>query len=474
MYRKTLCAVALAAAWSTPLSARAEDAELSKIREEIRQMKETYENRIQALEKRLQETEARAGKAADSAAQAESAAAQAAVQAANRRQTESALNPGISAILNGVYANLKRDPNTFRINGFVPTMGEVGPGKRGLSLGESELGFSANIDHRFRGTLIASISPDNNRIEVEEANIQTIGLSNGLSIKAGRFFSSVGYQNQIHAHAWDFTDAPLASKAFLGNQLGDDGIQLKWVAPTDLYWDVALEAGQGRSFPAGPEGGRNRNGAGAGNLSTHVGGDIGASTAWQAGLSYLGTSPRNRAYADVDSTGTSVTNGFSGRSRLLVMDGVLKWAPNNNPTYANLKLQGEYFRRGENGSLTYDTQAASLGTQTASYRSRQSGWYAQGVYQFMPEWRVGYRYDRLNSGTTNIGLVNSGALTAADFPILGRYSPKRNSFMVDWSASEFSRVRLQAARDYSRMGVPDNQIFLQYIVSMGAHGAHKF
>jgi hypothetical protein len=46
--------------------------------------------------------------------------------------------------------------------------------------------------------------------------------------------------------------------------------------------------------------------------------------------------------------------------------------------------------------------------------------------------------------------------------------------MVDWSASEFSRVRLQLARDYSRRGEPDNQLFLQYIVSLGAHGAHKF
>jgi len=66
------------------------------------------------------------------------------------------------------------------------------------------------------------------------------------------------------------------------------------------------------------------------------------------------------------------------------------------------------------------------------------------------------------------------AWSAADFPILGGYSPKRNTLMVDWSSSEFSRVRLQLARDYSRMGLADTQIFLQYIVSMGAHGAHKF
>jgi hypothetical protein len=98
----------------------------------------------------------------------------------------------------------------------------------------------------------------------------------------------------------------------------------------------------------------------------------------------------------------------------------------------------------------------------------------QGVYQFLPAWRVGYRYDRLDSGTTTLGLIDSRALSAADFPILGRYNPKRNTVMVDWNPSEFSRIRLQFARDYARMGEPDNQIFLQYIVSLGAHGAHRF
>jgi hypothetical protein len=463
MHRKTLCAMALAVAWGAPLAARAQDADLAKIREEIRQMKEAYERRIEALEKRLQETETRAGRAEDTANQA-------AVQASNRPQAESALNPGISAILNGVYGNLKQDPDTYRISGFVPTLGDVSPGKRGLSLGESELALSANIDPWFRGTLIASVAPEGG-IEVEEGYIQTLGLGKGFTIKAGRFFSGIGYQNQIHAHAWDFTDAPLAMKAFLGNQLNEDGIQLKWVAPTALYWDVGVEAGRGRAFPGTD---RNKNGFSSGNLFTHLGGDIGASYAWQVGLSHFRTSPQNRTYDDLDSTGAGVTNSFTGRSRLWAVDGILKWAPNGNPTENNFKLQGEYFRRSETGNLTYDTQAASLGTQTDSYRSRQSGWYLQGVYQFMPQWRVGYRYDRLNAGTTRIGLVDSGALAAADFPILGGYNPKRSSLMVDWSPSEFSRIRLQFARDYSRMGEPDSQVFLQYIMSLGAHGAHKF
>src|SRR5437764_14768504 len=98
------------------------------------------------------------------------------------------------------------------MHGFVLRMGEVAPPPRGFSLGESELAFAANIDHMFRGTLIASISPDNDSIGVEEGYIQTIGLSKGITIKAGRFFSAVGYHNQVNAHAWDLPDATLAMR----------------------------------------------------------------------------------------------------------------------------------------------------------------------------------------------------------------------------------------------------------------------
>ncbi|TMH20314.1 MAG: hypothetical protein E6H70_01625 [Betaproteobacteria bacterium] len=443
MYRKGTMALAVAAALGLPHGATAQTQdELRALREQVRQ-----------LDKRVQEAEA--------------TAQQAAVQASSRPTGENAMNPAVSVILNGIYSNLSQDPNAFRINGFAPTLGEVGPGVRGLSLGESELALAANIDHNFRGTLIASISPEDG-IGVEEGYIQTLALSYGFTIKAGRFFSGVGYQNQIHAHAWDFTDAPLANKVFLGNQLNEDGIQLKWVAPSDLYFDLGLELGRGRQFPAGPAGGRNKNGVGSSTLFAHVGGDLGTSTAWQAGVSYLSTSPQDRTFGNLDSSGNPVnTNSFTGNSRLWVLDGILKWAPNQNPTITHFKLQGEYFRRKEDGNLTFDTTGTA---QTGGFASVQSGWYLQGVYQFVPMWRVGYRYDRLNSGTTSL----SAPLTAADFPILAAYNPTRHTVMVDWSPSEFSRVRLQAASDKSRSDATDNQVFLQYIVSLGAHGAHKF
>ena len=71
------------------------------------------------------------------------------------------------------------------------------------------------------------------------------------------------------------------------------------------------------------------------------------------------TSPGNRAYPDIDSLGGAVTNTFTGSAKLWGLNGVLKWAPNGNPTYNNFKLQGEYFRLKQDGTLTYDDTAGS-------------------------------------------------------------------------------------------------------------------
>lgn len=466
MLNRSLIAVAITFAFAGP--AFAQDGELAKIRAEIEQLKRVYEQRIDALEKRLAETETKAGKAEKSAAQAESAAV-----SAGNRSGENAFNPAISLVLQGTYARTSQDPNAYRITGFVPSGGEVGPPKRSFGLGESELAIAANIDPYFRGVAIASLAPEGGA-GIEEAYFQTLALPAGLSLKGGRFFSGLGYLNEQHQHAWDFQDAPLPYKAFLGNQLRQDGLQLKWVAPTDLLVEVGAEISAGDQFPGSD---RNKNGAGGSSIFGHVGGDLGTSTAWRAGLSYLKTSPRDRGYDDIDTLGNTVANRFTGNARLWAADAVLKWAPDGNATQTGFKLQGEYFRLTQNGRSTYDDTAGSgaFGVLSDVFNARQSGWYLQGVYQFMPRWRAGLRHDRLNYGSVTNGIVTNGlGPAAADFPLLAPYSPSRNTLMFDWSPTEFSRIRLQLAQDKSRPNVTDNQVFVQYIYSLGAHGAHKF
>ena len=408
MFRYRFGAAALALS-CIPAAHGATDAELAQIRNEIRELKSSYEARVEALERRLREAEARANSVAAPAV-------------ASTTSTASAFNPAISAILNGTYTNLRRDPGGFAIPGFAPE-GEVGPGRRGFSLGESELVLSANVDPHFAGKLVLAVTAEN-EVEVEEAFGEYLGAPFGIGNKFGRFLSGIGYLNEQHAHTWDFVDAPLPYQAFLGNRYATDGLQLRWVAPIDHYVELGAEAGNGDAYP-GSE--RNRNGFGSTAAFARTGGDIGASHSWRAGVSYL----RTRAESEA---------GVTLPSRLAIADFVWKYAPEGNARERNFKLQGEYF----SGRIR---DAA-----------RQSGWYLQGVYQFMPQWRAGLRHDRVDP---------NGVDEAAG-------TPRRSSVMVDYNPSEFSRIRLQFTRSELQPDLADSQWFLQYTLSMGAHGAHKY
>jgi hypothetical protein len=471
MSHKPYALAALLAASCTAQAAS--DADLAAIRSQINEIKQSYEQRIAALEQKLAQAESKATKAETTATKAEATAGKAEVVANEARlnvrppqASASAFNPEISLILSGSYTNLKQNPSERRLQGFVPSNGELMPEGRSFNLGESELVIAANIDPMFRGTLRLALAPDNT-LGVEEASVQTLGLGNGFNLKAGRFLSGVGYLNEQHPHEWDFSNAPLPYQAFFGNRLGMDGVQTRWLAPTPIFLEFGAETARAMSFPATDES-KSKNGLMSASAFVHLGGDLGVSNSWRGGVSYFASQPRDREYEDPLN---NLNNSFTGSSRTWIADLLWKWAPNGNAKQTNLKLQGEYFRRTESGDLVYDTANTA---QQGNFKNTQSGYYAQAVYQFMPNWRVGYRYDRLSSGSANIELINNGTLTAADLPLLASYSPSRNTAMVDWSPSEYSRVRLQYTQDKSRPEATDNQVWLQYVMSLGAHGAHKF
>jgi hypothetical protein len=457
---RILLSAGLAIAMAAPVGAMADTAsDIKALREEMAAMRAAYEQRLQALEQRLKAAETTAATALPAPGATAAAAPPPAANGATPGGAN-AFNPSMSLILSGLYTRTSRDPVNYSLTGFqLPPGTEAGPGTRGFSLAETELGFAANIDPWLRGAANISVHPDDT-ISVEEGYVQTTSLGSGFSVKAGRFFSGIGYLNEQHSHVWDFVDAPLAYQAFLGSQFGDDGVQVRWLAPTDLFIEAGAELGRGRSFPGSDS---SRNGAGMSALYAHLGGDLGDSSSWRAGLSMLNAKATAQALLGADATGAPVTNSFTGSTRVTMADFVWKWAPNGNATRTNFKLQGEYLRSRREGDLAYDVENLA---STAGYRASQSGWYLQGIYQFMPRWRVGLRTERLDSGSSTFSV--NPAFAALD------YQPHKNSVMLDFSPSEFSRVRLQLARDYSRMGLPDNQLFLQYQMSLGAHGAHQY
>jgi len=474
---KTLLRAGCALALATPWAAQADTAsDIAALRKEIETLRSSYEERLQSLEQRLKAAEgatspnwgapsaATAATGQPATASPEAAPASNAANAASAATTAAAgngFNPSISLILSGLYARTSQDPARYAITGFsLPPDAEIGPGNRGFSLAESEIGFAASIDPWWRGAANISVHGDNT-VSVEEAYVQTTALGNGLSAKAGRFFSNVGYLNPQHSHTWDFVDNPLAYQALLGTQYGDDGVQFTWLAPTDQFIELGVELGRGRSYPGGDN---DRNGAGMAALTAHTGGDIGLSHSWRAGLSVLNAKASDQSVVGVDAAGAPVTSAFSGSTRVWVADAIWKWAPNGNATRTNFKLQAEYLHSTRSGDLVFDPAGANT---AGAYRAVQSGWYVQGVYQFMPRWRVGLRTERLDAGTPDYG-ANAGRYALSD------YAPNKTSLMLDFSASEFSRIRLQIARDRASVGVTDNQLFLQYQMSLGAHGAHSY
>jgi len=445
------CCVAL------PAIASADD-DAAALRAELQTLKADYDARVAALESRIGQLEAATAAAPEPAP----------APAPTSGGSASAFNPAISVVLAGSYADTSQDPGDWGIAGFMPNGGEIGPGERSFSLGESEITFAASVDPYFSAQLTAAIAGED-EIGVEEAFFRTSSLPAGFTAKGGRFFSGFGYLNEVHAHAWDFADQPLVYQAFFGNQRAQDGVQLKWIAPTDLFIELGAETGNGDAFPGTR---REQNGFNGTTLFAHVGGDLGDTASWRVGGAWIDLNAENREFEDTDALDQPVVNAFTGQSRTWVADAVFKWAPDGNSARRYLKVQGEYMHRDESGDLSFDVGNAALAD---AYRSTQSGWYLQSVYQFLPHWRAGLRYDALDSGTPSIGLVTSGTLTSADFPSLLPGDPSRTTVMVDWNPSEFTRWRLQYAWDEARdNGETDRQLFLQYLFGIGTHGAHKY
>ena len=372
--------VIFALAVTAPGVILAQDTDIEELRAAIVALRSDYDARIADLERRLAVAEQNAER---STRVVEQARAPAAPTTGN-----SASNPAIGVVFQGL------------LRGNDGSAGE----EEGFAVGETELIINANVDDKFAAYLTAALAFEDgeSELEIEEAWVETTALPAGFSARFGRISSGIGYLNEKHSHQWDFADLPLPYQAFLGGRYADNGVQLRWLAPTDLYLEFGGEVMQGSGDPSG---------LAASSLFANVGGDIGAGGSWLAGASYL--QPDDL----VDLTAAHF---------------VWKWAPQGNWKQRNVVVQAEYFERRDFAT--------------------DKGWYAQAVYQPVPRWRFGARLDGLQTDVDD---------------------PRRYSLMLDWSNSEFSRLRLQFARGESGVETA-SEWGLQYIHSIGAHGAHTF
>jgi hypothetical protein len=313
------------------------DADLAEIRKQIQSLKDDYEARIRALEDKLKDAEGEGGRTAP------------APSAASANTGLAAFNPAVSLVLQGRYANLSQDPNTFAIAGF-PLGWRSGAGTARLQPLRDRDDPLGERRRPLRGPGDDLHHAGQRRSRWKKRSRPTPRRRTGLAPKFGRFFSGIGYLNEQHQHAWDFVDAPLAYQAFLGGQYRNDGLQVKWIAPIEQYFEIGGEAGSGEAFPGSD---RNKNGIGSGALYAHTGGDVGDSHSWRAGVSWLHTKSDERRAKD--DTG--------------IVDFVWKWAPNGNARQTSFKVQGEYFRRKEKGETAMIAPSSSIRPPIRSRRT---------------------------------------------------------------------------------------------------------
>ena len=150
----------------------------------------------------------------------------------------------------------------YAITGFaLPPGAEIGAGSRGFSLAESELG--ARRQHRplaAPATSTSSITGDDT-ISVEEAFIRRPRSATASSLKAGRFFSGVGYLNSQHSPHLGLRRQPARLPgACSARSTPTTACSCTWLAPIDQYIEFgARGSAAAAAFPAATP---SRNGAG--------------------------------------------------------------------------------------------------------------------------------------------------------------------------------------------------------------------
>ncbi|MFN4115995.1 MAG: hypothetical protein ACK4F7_05770 [Inhella sp.] len=328
---------------------------------------------------------------------------------------------------------------------------------QGLQLGHSDLTASGPLGPWLRGHVGAVFATHDGKLEsgIEEAFVETTALPAGLQLRAGRFASQIGYLNQQHLHADDFSERPLLYRSFFGGHWNDDGLRLNLTLPTSFYWMVGAEGFRGKQLVEEIANAERK--PGALTLVTKLGADINRSHSWQLGLSTI----HNRREAAVqddhdhdhdEHAGHSHAHGasFSGRKTWMV-DATWKWAPNGN-------------NRDQQVRVTFEAARITDLNRYADSQDKHEANAISAVWRFKPSWEVGVRSDWLRVSQPHGDHFHKGLL-------------REQSVMLAWKPSHMQMLRLQYSRQHDAVELENpskRSVYLQYVIAFGAHGAHSF
>ena len=295
----------------------------------------------------------------------------------------------------------------------------------GLEMHEAELGLQSVIDPYARGDVFISFGDSG--VSVEEAFVTFTALPGEVVAKVGKMRAAFGKVNSTHNHALAWTDRPLVTENLVNGEDGIDdmGVSVSRIlpAPGDLFLEATGQVFRGNSgvlFTTN----QNRDLSYVGHLRGYE--DLTENTNLEVGLSYA------QGHNEL---------GHDFLTKLQGVDVSLRWRP---------------LRRSIDNSLLWRSEFVWSQRDQLLAQQKAFGLYSSLDYRLDQRWTVGTRFDWSQRATASNQLDRGG------------------SAVLTYWMSEFSQVRGQY-RFVRYDGRQDgNEVRLQLIFVMGAHGAHSF
>ena len=295
----------------------------------------------------------------------------------------------------------------------------------GLEMHEAELGLQSVIDPYARGDIFLSFGETG--VGVEEAYVTLTALPGEFVARIGKMRAAFGKVNATHNHALPWTDRPLVTENLVNGEdgLNDMGLSVSRIlpAPGDLYLEATGQVFRGDSGELFKSSQKN-------DLSFvgHLRGyeDLTESTNLEVGYSYA------HGHNEL---------GHDFLTRLHGLDVSLRWKPLRRSIYNSFLWRSEF---------VWSRRDQLPGQE------RAFGLYSSLEYRLDQRWTIGSRFDWSQRA------------------LLANQLDRGGSALLTYWMSEFSQVRGQyrfIRYDGKRDG---NELRLQLVFVMGAHGAHPF
>lgn len=472
-----------------PSARSQEPAQLEELRSELERVRDEYERRLAELEGALERVQAR----------------QAAVEAAPPAPAPPAPAPSGGR-------DRSFNPDISLIGDFLIAATDEPGVERDVDLGlsEIEIGFQGVIDPYVRFDVFAAFHEHSDEaplglplafaehgheddehadedeahsedehgsgleVELEEAVLTTLALPGGLQVRAGRFRQPMGRQNLVHLPEDPWADQPTVNRAFFGDdQLIDDGLQLSWLLPTPFYWELAGTITRGPS--ESPTFTRSEDDDFLHVLHSRWFADFSDTTSAQIGASWA--------------TGPADEHGRES-SEVAGIDFTLKWTPS---AYRGLTWQSEVFWRdrpipwGGHGDDDHDDDhddeheyslLVALGDDDHDEDHDDDHDDEHGedeVFATLSDWGFYTWLDARLSKRWQLGLRVDHVDYDDEFfedEVDDRWDA---SLVATFRPTEYQALRVQAKQTWDDLAEDEYfTVYLNWVWSLGAHGAHPY